>query len=271
MAKMFYTLEEAAKKLGVSADKVREMATSGQLQEYRDRDKLVFKREQVDILSGDEGGGGGDAMIPLASDSGEIALAPEDSRGGSSVPGATVGSTKERSGISIFEPEEGEEVDPSAQTQVSPAGPGGTIGDPNASGSGLLGLAQESDDTSLGANLLGDDAGSKAGSASPGDTGAGGGALFEPAGVASDVSGGGGAGGYMMVTEVYDGPGSGLVGGLAFGMVVILAVLLVCVMFGLSGGGGLISMFAANLWAVVGGLAALTVVAAVVGFLVGRK
>src|SRR5262245_20773972 len=106
MAKMFYTLEETAKKLGVSADKVREMAASGQLQEFRDRDKLVFKREQVDLLSGDEGGSspGDSATIPLA-DSGEIALAPEDSKGGSSVGGGTVGSTKERSGISIFEPE----------------------------------------------------------------------------------------------------------------------------------------------------------------------
>ncbi|MGD9690063.1 MAG: helix-turn-helix domain-containing protein [Phycisphaerales bacterium] len=259
MAKMFYTLEETAKRLGVSVDEVRTMVSSGRLQEYRDRNNLVFKREQVDILAGDDAD---PAVIPLASDSGEITLAPEDSKGGSSMPGSTPGSTKERSGISIFEPEEGEDIDPSAQTQVSPAA-GGTIGDPGGSGSGLLGLTQEADDTSLGGNLLG----GAAPAASPGDTGAGG-ALFEPAGVASDVSSGGG--GVLVMAEPYDGPGSGLVGGLAFAMVLILATLLVAVLFAMSGGGGLVTMLGEGLWMWVGIFAGLAVVGGVVGWLVSK-
>ncbi len=51
MAKMFYSLEEAAQKLGISEDQVKEMAAEGRLQQFRDRDKLMFKREQVDQLT----------------------------------------------------------------------------------------------------------------------------------------------------------------------------------------------------------------------------
>ena len=50
MAKLFYSLEDAAQRLGKSTDEIQEMAASGQLQEFRDRDSLVFKREQVDLL-----------------------------------------------------------------------------------------------------------------------------------------------------------------------------------------------------------------------------
>lgn len=269
MAKMFYTLEEAAKKLGKSPEEVRNMASSGQLQEFRDGKMLVFKREQVDLLGGDEG----ESTIPLA-DSGELPLAMDESKAGSSagsVPGGTVGGTKERSGISIFEPEEGEEVDPSAQTQVTPTGAGGTLGDPGASGSGLMGLTQEADDTSLGGNLLDDAYGGGGANAAPsGDSGPSG-ALFEPAGVASDVSGGMGGGMGMIMAEPYDGPGSGLVGGLAFGMVAILGTMLVCVLGGLSGDSSVTALFASNLWMWVGIMAAVPVVGAVVGWLVCRN
>ena len=60
MAKMFYSLEEAALKLHLSEEDIREMAASGQLQQFRDRDKLMFKREQIDDLadaSGADSGG----------------------------------------------------------------------------------------------------------------------------------------------------------------------------------------------------------------------
>ena len=54
MAKMFYTLEEVSQKLGRTEDEVKEMARSGQLQEFRDRDRLMFKVEQIDLLAGGE-------------------------------------------------------------------------------------------------------------------------------------------------------------------------------------------------------------------------
>ena len=51
MAKMFYTLAEAAEKLGVGESEVSPMASAGKLKQFRDRDKLMFKRDQVDNLA----------------------------------------------------------------------------------------------------------------------------------------------------------------------------------------------------------------------------
>jgi len=51
MAKLFYTLAEVAAKLGKSEDHVKQLAAQGQLQQFRDRDKLMFKCAQVDALS----------------------------------------------------------------------------------------------------------------------------------------------------------------------------------------------------------------------------
>ena len=150
MDKMFYSIEEAAAKLGKSVDAVRDMAAKGQLQEFRDRDRLMFKREQVDLLSG----GHEDAEIKLAGDSGE--LEPISLASSGSAPG--LAESKESTGISIFEAEGTEEADPSAVTSVTQS-PGQLVdpGDKSASGSGgLLDLTREADDTSLGADLLGD-------------------------------------------------------------------------------------------------------------------
>ena len=65
MAKMFYSLEEAAKRLHKSEDEVREMASSGQIQEFRDGQKLMFKVEQVDLLAPDDDTLSDDDMISL--------------------------------------------------------------------------------------------------------------------------------------------------------------------------------------------------------------
>ncbi len=279
MAKMFYTVEEAAAKLGKSVEVVRELAASGQLQEFRDRDKLVFKREQVDLLSG---GGDEEGSIPLA-DSGEITLASDDSKsgsGGMASPGGSGGgsgnSTKERSGISIFEADELEEADASAQTQVTSTVQGLPGGDPGASGSGLLDVTR-SDDTSLGAGLLADVYGGgkdDTGEAAAVGADAGGGALFESSGVNSDVSGSGMGGGMMMVAaESYDGLWSGIAGGLALAMVIIVGLMVAVVILALVGGvgSGLAPMLAANFMPVVGGMAGLALVCAGVGFFLGKK
>ena len=54
MAKMFYSVEETCEKLGKSEAEVKEMVESGQLQEFRDREKLMFKVDQIDLLAGTE-------------------------------------------------------------------------------------------------------------------------------------------------------------------------------------------------------------------------
>ncbi len=179
MAKMFYTLEEVAEKLGKSTDDVRQMAAEGQLQQFRDRDKLMFKRDQVDALAESSGGSaaGGSAAGASATgggapgESGPLELAETgesdavnlaDSSPGAGGPAAS-GSQPAASdksgtdtGVSVFDSGEIDTADPMAQTQVTQ-----NVGDEEelalesvGSGSGLLDLTHESDDTSLGAELL---------------------------------------------------------------------------------------------------------------------
>lgn len=264
---LFYTIDEAAKKLGKSPDDVRGMIKSNQLQEFRDSSgDLVVKREAVDMLAS----GDGDA-IPLA-DSGEmISLAADDSKSGSG------SGAKERSGISIFEGED-DSADASAQTLITQS-QGGMAVDPSGSGSGLLDMTKNAEDTSLGAGLLEDvyNDGSKSGGsadigAGMGDSNASNAGLFENAGVASDVGGGAAPVGMVMMAEPYDGAWSGISGGLALAIVLITGAMLSMVIMGIMGAsGGLVSLAAANLWAIVGGFGLLVVIGAGVGWVLGRK
>lgn len=149
MAKMFYTLEEAAVKLGVDEQAVRDMAARNELQQFRDGDKLMFKRDQIDAKTSS---GESDGPIELA-DSG-IADAI-DIKDDTAAPGPAE-SANDATGVSVFDAGEIELADPMAQTQVT----GPMIDDEElalesvGSGSGLLDLTRESDDTSLGAELL---------------------------------------------------------------------------------------------------------------------
>lgn len=292
MAKMFYSLEEAAEKLGKSTDEVRGLVESGQLQEFRDRDRLMFKREQVDLLSGDEGGAG----IPLADskggsglslsleDSGPIGLAPEP-RSAKSGSGEIAiddapsgGNAKDRSGISIFDTESTEEGDANAVTRITDA----TTAAPElslesvGSGSGLLDLTREGDDTSLGADLLedvykGDEEGA-AGSDTQGASG-----LFEPTSAASDVSAGAAATGAgalgLVAVEAYDGAGSGLAGGAALAAVLVCAFALVGVIIGLttSTTNTIAALVSGNgiMWLGIG--AAVVVLCSVLGWVIGKR
>ncbi|MBK9188369.1 MAG: hypothetical protein IPM33_05370 [Phycisphaerales bacterium] len=264
MAKMFYSIEEAASKLGKSEDQIRDLVARGQLQEFRDRDKLMFKREQVDLLAG-----GDDDVIPLAGDSGE--LTPMTSPGASGTGLGLAGDKKDSTGISIFEADETEEADPSAVTRVS-ASP--SIVDPGEkSGSGgLLDLTKEADDTSLGAGLLDDVYGSDTiaaqTAAEPAISGEG--ALFEShAGESNEPA----AMPMMMVAEVYDGAGSGLVGGFSLGMIasVMIAGFVLLVGLTTTAGGGLLNAVGENFMILVGAMALVTLLGAGIGFFLGKR
>lgn len=159
MAKMFYKLEEAAERLGKSVDEVKELASTGKLQQYRDKDQLMFKREDVDQLaaSGDSAANKrlDDSSVLKLSDTGStdaIDLADESQgpdKGKKEDP-------RQATGVSVFDADEVEHADPMAQTQVTSQQSTDeelaleSVG----SGSGLLDLTRESDDTSLGAELL---------------------------------------------------------------------------------------------------------------------
>lgn len=288
MAKMFYTLEETAGKLGVSEQEVKDMAASGRLQQFRDRDKLMFKRDQVDSMGGDAAGASG-TSIPLA-DSGDtdaIDLSGEtDVAGGSSINDAT--------GVSVFDAGEIEPADPQAQTQVtSPIVDDEELAlESVGSGSGLLDLTRESDDTSLGAELLdeiypGGD--STAGSISGSAVGSSG--VFEggltatgtaaPSGlenlegaVATAQAPSAGPATIAYDDGGYDGASSGLSAGLLIASAIALVIALIVAASAMGGvRSGLTAMMSESntmYWAWVGGLAVITVIFGIVGLFIGK-
>ncbi len=100
------------------------------------------------------GGPGAKEDTALASDlglAGSVGGVPSPSRSGS-MSGSVLG--RSASGINVFNPDEVEHADPGAQTAVNPAISDQVNLEGVGSGSGLLDLTRESDDTSLGAELL---------------------------------------------------------------------------------------------------------------------
>lgn len=268
MAKMFYTIEEAAEKLGKTAQEVQQMADSGQLQEFRDRDRLMFKKEQVDLLAG----GGEDDVLKFGDELEPLSLS---SSGSGSGLGLNVG--KEGTGISIFDPDETETADPSEQTQVTGAGlEAGFELDSASSGSGLLDLTKEADDTSLGADLLDDVYGQETmGATSPaGESGImdePAAALFEGSEGEADTAAAAPAA-MPVLAEAYDGAWSGIGGGLALGMTLCLGAAIAVVLFAMTGSLGPVrDIITGQFYAVVGGMAGVVVVFAVLGMVLGKK
>lgn len=250
MAKMFYTLEEAAQKLGKSSDDVKEMAKTGQLQEFRDRDKLMFKVDQVDLLAS------GEDPILLDAELADRGLETDASALG------LVDST-EGSGISVFDAD-----DASGETQEAAAIDEELSLESVGSGSGLLDLTRESDDTALGADLISDVYSSDDNVDMPANASG----LFEAAGADSPGNTVGAAPmGGTMVYETYDGAGSGLGAGFAIGGLVAFICIGLILAVSLNGAtSGLATAMADNIWMWAGGLAGVTIVIGLIGMFVGK-
>jgi excisionase family DNA binding protein len=169
MAK-YYSMDEVQQKLSLKEERIRQLVETGQLRQYRDGGKIVFRADEVDALASKQ-------------DTGEISLEPVDEEGpeepaAASGTGADVISLEEVDqmekkggtragakddtvitsvGISVFDEDEvPAAADPMAKTRISAQAeeqevPMESVG---SSGSGLLDLTRESDDTSLGAELL---------------------------------------------------------------------------------------------------------------------
>jgi len=188
MAKMFYTAAEAAAKLGKTEDDLKALARQGLLREFRDAGTTNYKIEDIDKLVAKAGGaaaggatpGGSSAMLELDPDddadsvAGEIVLEPVEDSGVELAPSGTdilaldkldfddtatgaqtpssEGSSVPSVGVSVFDDDADEEVDPLAQTAVTDLA--GMALEGSGSGSGIMDLARESDDTSLGQELL---------------------------------------------------------------------------------------------------------------------
>lgn len=268
MAKLFYTLEEAAEKLGKSEDEVQGLIDSGQLQEFRDRDRVMLKVDQVDLLaSGDDLD---EEHIPLA-ESGELDSIQLASDSGTSMG---VESPKEQTGISIFDADETEQDDPSAVTHVQ----GGGIGvdfstDLTSSGSGLMDLTRESDDTSLGGEALLEDIYADQGEDTVDDTVAGGASgddLFEST---PDADVGVGAPAAAMLAEPYDGTWSGVLGGAALATLLILAATTTVVLGAMVTGSPaapVVDMVRDSYMMVIGAFAGMVLLFMIVPFLVSK-
>ena len=314
MAKMFYSLDEAAEKLGVDVDKIKEMAASGQLQQFRDRDKLMFKRDQVDSLAGngdtDADSGSPIPLVP-SDDTDAISLldtnmqsAPGLTSTGTGMSGSDTG-TGTGSGMSVFGPDEVEPVDPLAQTAVTNPMDDTAQEDLSlesvGSGSGLLDLTRESDDTSLGAELLDEiyPGGTNAGSGSMAASGIGSSGVFEsaismdtgvgateagmtdlgaaPAPGAAAMAGGAGGVGASAIAAYdtgVDGAGSGLGGGLLFGAMISMVVTLIVMVSAIAGVKSVITtmmtqdMTMFGIW--TGGLLVLSIILGVIGMVIGK-
>ncbi|NLG41670.1 MAG: helix-turn-helix domain-containing protein [Phycisphaerae bacterium] len=174
MAKPFYSIEEVCEKLGKTQDQVRKLVREGSLREFRDAGKIFFKAEDVDQLAG-SGKKPPEQFEPLldaVDDKPEVPEVPEIPElatpslpsGGTSIIGLEPIEEEKKedtvitaSGIGVFDDDELEiDADPMAATQITtgPIDDQVSLEGGGSSGSGLLDLTRESDDTSLGAELL---------------------------------------------------------------------------------------------------------------------
>jgi len=183
--KMYYREQEAAEKLGVSAEKLSELVEQQKLRVFMDGSRRMYKGDEIEALaesgelgevSAPEPDSGGTAEIELApaADTGEqpaqqpqpeeaqpAELQPGEAQPSGAQPGAEEPASKEDTvaaaeGASIFDEAdlEAEEADPMARTSVSSGVEEQPSSEASGSGSGLLDLTRESDDTSLGAEVL---------------------------------------------------------------------------------------------------------------------
>jgi excisionase family DNA binding protein len=295
MAKMFYKIEEAASKLGVTEEGLKQLVAEQKLREFRDGNQIMFKVDQVDKLAAAKGGStlGGSSIGLSGSSAGGIGLSD------SSIP---LSGTGKNDAISLadsdikpaakedtvatgamFDSQAGKNADAQAQTQIQSAIDDQLSLEGVGSGSGLLDLTRESDDTSLGAELLdeiypGGD--SKAGAAAVGSSTG----IFE-APAASSMEGSGPSGlenmaGQQMapvgVAEVIDAPdaSSGAFGGMAFAAVLTMGVaiaVMLAVFKGISPSWmeGIMAS-TANIMIFGGVLLVVAILFAIIGYAVGK-
>jgi len=154
--KMYYTEQEAADKLGISPEGLARYVRDDKLRVFQDGSQKMFKVEEVDALAAPAAPAEGPEEIELTpADS--VAEAPTLAQADQTAPPSGKEDTViTAEGISIFDDEdlEIEAADPMAKTQIAPSLEEQMSLDGAGSGSGLLDLTRESDDTSLGAEVL---------------------------------------------------------------------------------------------------------------------
>ena len=162
MAKMFYSMDEVQEKLHLSAEEIKKLIETDKLREFRDGAKVMFKIDEVDSfdLSGLSSTGSGEIGLLPEDSVGDIALPASDSADQISLDDTSEPANKDDTvitshGVNVLDDsDELDLTDPMAQTQITPSFDDQVHLDSGSSGSGLLDLTREADDTSLGAELL---------------------------------------------------------------------------------------------------------------------
>jgi hypothetical protein len=182
MAGMFYSLKEVAEKLNKTEEEIKQIVQQGKLREFRDGPNLLFKVDEVEALMSDT-----DIMSPKepsaapkeqAGEADEIVLAPEppetapeekagltdadtvvaaggtDVLGETGAAGKTAGDTAGQAGPdeTFLVSSDETSVDSSAKESLEKIEEDVSL-DSFGSGSGLLDLSLQADDTSLGGIL----------------------------------------------------------------------------------------------------------------------
>ncbi len=189
MAGMYYSLQEVIEKLGKSESEIKEMVKDGKLHEFRDGAQVVFKIDEVDAIVAERADVGitGSEIELVLDETGEISLdtAGDDAPAQDDTPAAVGGisggfglssmgddltnadTNVGTTGINVLSESDDEFTlteDTKAETRMLDAEAEdelGDLGDLDAdsnlesvgSGSGLLDLSLQADDTSLGAVL----------------------------------------------------------------------------------------------------------------------
>lgn len=272
MADQYYTREETVKKLALKPDELDALVKDGRLREFRidgepkykvsEVDKLAEElNPPIDLASTDVSGSGIELVADGTADSETDIIPLEDT----SVAQKGKDTVIKPAGVSVFDEDElsGLETDPMAKTQIAHS----VTDELSLEGgrSGILDMARESDDTSLGADLLDEIAveGSTAGAAVAG------GVLAEE----QPLEVGGGAeypAAARMMVEVRD-PLVGLFSGLIIAAAILLGVSGLVVV-GLFAGvlPGIVEFFASNMLYTIIAVVAIVVVSSVVGFLTNK-
>jgi len=261
--KMYYSEEEAGEVLKCTVEDLTNYARQGKLQQYQDGARKVYRAEQVDDF----------AKQLAMEDTGEIELAPADTTAGDEVSLQEADVSQETGkedtvitaeGVSIFDDEdlEIEAADPMAKTTIAPSLEDQISMDGVGSGSGLLDLTRESDDTSLGAEVLGNiDMESGMGTAveetPPPEEMIG---AAEPAAIEAPV-----------IVEAAD-PGSGLFSGLIVGSAIVSILLGIVAISAMDYRSfGLVDFLKSNMAIILGAVTLVIVAGGVVGLMLGKS
>jgi len=252
------------------------MADKGLLQRVNHEGQIKFRVEQVEVLASD------DDAIDLNDDMGPIGLAdsgsaapissaPAPKKGGIAPPADDdsvlgLAGTGSAAGVGGGLGDSGERTGVSALSGRGKGGDNVEIGlETVGSGSGLLDLTRDSDETALGAELMDQVYSNDAGGSQAGQSGIFAAAAMETTENAAPIATG------MMVAEAYDGAWSGAGLGMMIAAVAGLVVAALIIVTASAGSGSIVANnFSGNLLMWAGSLAGIVAVFGLLGFFIGR-